>query len=116
MSGGIYDVDSLKIGETAPPFHPNCDCQIKGRRTIANIDEPMMLSEYLENYDRKLAIDDAINWYDKYNTNYPKFSAKGDCANFVSQCLEAGGFKMNEYWHCYLKNPRAVNPFYHLID
>lgn len=69
----------------------------------------------LESYDRDSAINYAINWYDKYNPSYPNFS-KGDCANFVSQCLEAGGFKMNEYWHCYPKNPKEVDPLFHLID
>lgn len=116
MAGEIYDVDALQIGENAPPFHPHCDCRIKGRRTVANVDEPMVLNENLENYDRDSAINYAINWYNKYNPNYPNFSSKGDCANFVSQCLETGGFKMNEYWHCYPKNPKEVNPLYHLID
>ena len=116
MAGEIYDVDALQIGENAPPFHPHCDCRIKGRRTTANIDESMILNENLESYDRDSAINYAINWYDKYNPSYPDFSSKGDCANFVSQCLESGGFKMNEYWHCYPENAEEVNPLYHLID
>ena len=69
--------------------------------------------------ERKKKISEILNKYkpqNKYNPNYPNFSSKGDCANFVSQCLETGGFKMNEYWHCYPKNPKEVNPLYHLID
>lgn len=116
MAGEIYDVNELQIGENAPPFHPHCDCKIEGLRTIADIDEPMILNDDLENYDRDVAIDYAINWHDKYNTDYPDFSSRGDCANFVSQCLFHGGFQMNEYWHCYLRNIEDVNPLYHLLD
>ncbi len=116
MAGEIYDVDELQIGKNAPPFHPHCDCKIKGLRTTADIDEPMILNDDLEIYNRNAAIDYAINWHDKFNKDYPNFSSRGDCANFVSQCLFHGGFQMNEYWHCYLKNIEDVNPFYHLLD
>lgn len=58
----------------------------------------MILNDDLESYDRDSAIEYAVNWYNKYNPNYPNFSSSGDCANFVSQCLEAGGLQMNEYW------------------
>lgn len=116
MAGEIFNLDELQIGENAPPFHPNCDCKIEGIRTTADIDEPMMLDDDLENYDRDEAINYALDWYNKYNPDYPNFSFSGDCANFVSQCLEAGGFQMNEYWHCYLRNIEDINPLYNLID
>jgi len=43
------------------------------------------VSQYIEQY-----------WdYDSYNEDYPDFNAwGGDCANFVSQCLHAGGMQM----------------------
>ena len=43
------------------------------------------VSEYISNY-----------WdYDSYNPEYPDFNPwGGDCANFVSQCLHAGGMQM----------------------
>lgn len=28
MAGEIFDRDELNIGDTAPPFHPNCGCKI----------------------------------------------------------------------------------------
>lgn len=115
MAGKIFNLDKLQIGENAPPFHPNCDCKIEGLRTTADIDEPMMLDDDLENYDRDAAINYAIYWHNKFNPNYPNFSSSGDCANFVSQCLKAGGFQMNEYWHCYPRNVEEVNPIYALI-
>lgn len=116
MAGEIYDVDELQIGENAPPFHPHCDCKIKGRKTAADINEPMMLNESLESYDRDEAINYALNWYNKYNPNYPNFSSSGDCANFVSQCLEAGGFQMNEYWHCQTRDQEKLNPIFILFN
>lgn len=115
MSGEIYNVDGLKIGENAPPFHLNCNCKIEGKKTYADITEPMVLDENLESYDRDAAINYALEWYNKYNPDYPNFSSSGDCANFVSQCLKAGGFQMNEYWHCYPRNVKEVNPIYALI-
>lgn len=115
MSGEIYNVDELKNGENAPPFHLNCNCKIEGKKTYADITEPMVLDENLESYDRDAVINYALEWYNKYNPDYPNFSSSGDCANFVSQCLKAGGFQMNEYWHCYPRNVKEVNPIYALI-
>ena len=56
MAGKIYNVDKLKIGENAPPFHLNCNCKIEGKKTYADITEPMVLDENLESYDRDAAI------------------------------------------------------------
>lgn len=116
MAGKIFNLDELEIGENAPPFHPHCDCKIEGRKTTADIDEPMILDDDLENYDRDEAINYALYWHDKYNPYYPSFFSSGDCANFVSQCLEAGGFQMNEYWHCYTRNQEKLNPIFALIS
>lgn len=46
-------------------------------------------------YNSGLAIDYATRYFKNYNPNYSNWSsAGGDCANFVSQCLYAGGKKM----------------------
>ncbi|MGN0532609.1 MAG: amidase domain-containing protein [Eubacterium sp.] len=47
------------------------------------------------NYDRDEAIEYAKKWYDDANTNdYQFFGGRGgDCTNFTSQCLFAGGIK-----------------------
>lgn len=42
-------------------------------------------------YDRNAALQYAKTYYSNYNPNYPDWSYWGDCANFVSQCLRAGG-------------------------
>ena len=40
------------------------------------------------------AISYAAGWYNSYNTDYGYYNGDGgDCANFVSQCLYAGGLK-----------------------
>lgn len=53
-----------------------------------------------------LSRQDAVNYAHQYatdnplarNPNYPSFGT--NCANFVSQCLRAGGVRMNEDWYC----------------
>jgi len=47
-------------------------------------------------YDRIRAIEYAHKWAFDRNPRYLDFSTMGgDCTNFVSQCLLAGGFSMN---------------------
>ena len=63
-------------------------------------------------YDRNKAIAYAQKWYDSFNREYYRYWS--DCANFVSQCLSAGGIIQTETWHmsktvkthCY--DPRAL--------
>ena len=48
------------------------------------------------NYNRELAIQYAKRWALGKNPNYFHFEGiGGDCTNFISQCLLAGGGKMN---------------------
>ena len=49
-------------------------------------------------------VSNAIAYADKYcinyNTSYNSYKGRGgDCANFVSQCLYAGGFKQDSVWY-----------------
>ncbi|MFJ4005902.1 amidase domain-containing protein [Streptomyces sp. NPDC090023] len=47
-------------------------------------------------YDYKAMVAYATKYWSKYNTDYPNFNgagAGGDCTNFVSQSLKAGGWK-----------------------
>lgn len=48
-------------------------------------------------YDRQKAIDYARSWFGAYNPEFYSYSQ--DCANFVSQCLWAGGLPMTAPWH-----------------
>ena len=49
-------------------------------------------------YDRNAAYDYSQKYYENYNDDYPSME-HGDCENFVSQCLYAGGLEMNSYWY-----------------
>ena len=64
-------------------------------------------------YDRQAAIDYAHAWAFKRNPKYGDFSEMGgDCSNFISQCLIAGGAVMNETkdtgWYYHSMNSRAA--------
>ncbi len=48
-------------------------------------------------YDRQKALNYAAVWFGAYNPAYYAYSQ--DCANFVSQCLFAGGMPMTASWH-----------------
>ena len=50
-------------------------------------------------YSRNKAVSYAKKWYNKRNEQFYSYSQ--DCANFVSQCLHAGGIKMTDSWHSY---------------
>lgn len=68
---------------------------------------PVMLLDYegTLSYNRYNAVQYAYKWYNKYNDKYEIFRT-GDCANFVSQCLHAGGIPMRHAksdrlsWYC----------------
>lgn len=73
----------------------------------------------MQQYDRLKAVEYAHKWWNKRNPLYYNFDLiGGDCTNFVSQCLIAGGFNMNYYdWYYSSLNYRSyswtgVNEFY----
>ena len=51
------------------------------------------------NYDRKEAINYAHKYAAEPNTSNYYYFKNGDCANFVSQCLHAGGIEMSKEWN-----------------
>lgn len=66
-------------------------------------------------------IDYALKWAYDYNPNYYNFtSLGGDCTNFISQCMFAGGYEMDyslNGWHYKSLNDRTpswsgVNEFW----
>lgn len=48
-------------------------------------------AQIVDKYNSGAALEYAKKYYSNYNPNYPNWSNYGDCANFVSQCLRAGG-------------------------
>lgn len=59
--------------------------------------EPVMFVDYDGYYNRKKAVSYAKRWAYFRNPLYRTYGQ--DCANFVSQCLAAGGIKTNNMWH-----------------
>jgi hypothetical protein len=58
-------------------------------------------------YNRTNAYNYAALWYNGRNPSYPDYVSGGDCANFVSQCIKAGGmsalgsdYTQQSAWFC----------------
>lgn len=65
--------------------------------------EPVTNIDYDGYYNRDAAVAYAeryTKWYRIWNPSYYYYSS-GDCTNFVSQCLYAGGIKMTDKWYAY---------------
>ena len=60
---------------------------------------PVMFVDSTGNYCRDAAVSYARTW--AYGRNNYFYVYTQDCTNFVSQCLFAGGIKMNSRWHSY---------------
>jgi hypothetical protein len=52
-------------------------------------------------YSASKAIDYAKRWWNDKNPLFYAYITGGDCANFVSQCLHNGGYKMDNIWYSY---------------
>ncbi len=63
-------------------------------------------------YNANDAVDYAHTYYDSYNTpTYPDLNGiGGDCANFVSQILHAGGYQMDTEWYITQLNTTYTSP------
>lgn len=57
---------------------------------------PFLFNQKL--YDREAAYEYSQKFFEKPNDYYPIIK-KGDCANFVSQCIHAGGLEMSTNWY-----------------
>lgn len=72
-------------------------------------------------FDREKCLSYAKKWWNSFNPDFYNFeNLGGDCTNFISQCLYAGGIKMNYLpngWYYVNLNRRApawtgVNEFW----
>jgi hypothetical protein len=62
-------------------------------------------------YDRNEAVRYAYKHVDNYNTMYPDLNLLGgDCTNFVSQVMKAGGKSLRLSWYSFRKNMRYLKP------
>ena len=61
-------------------------------------------------YNASNAVSYADTYWSNYNPNYSNYnSIGGDCANFVSQCLVAGGMQMTDGWYWYSYSNRSAS-------
>ena len=61
-------------------------------------------------YNASNAVSYANTYWSNYNPNYSNYnSIGGDCANFVSQCLVAGGMQMTDGWYWYSYSNRSAS-------
>lgn len=78
-----------------------------------NNTDPIQLSANYS-YNPTSGVNYALNWWHRFNTSsYPaldKLPNSGDCTNFVSQCLKAGGVPFQSNWYCYKKNNNYPHP------
>lgn len=82
-------------------------------------------SSKLSGYSASDAANYAVKWGEDHNSVYPNYSLSGgDCTNFVSQCIYAGGLAMNgssasvgtvdstSKWYCiYIKSTLGVRKY-----
>jgi hypothetical protein len=81
---GAYEVAVTAYGSYGTQFHGS-----------VHVDIPYACTA--NQYDRQKAVQYAADWWDKFNEpKYEDYSdPNGDCANFVSQCLLAGGVDLS---------------------
>ncbi len=70
-----------------------------GDELLDSEDEQKLIPNKWFIYSRDEAVNYAHQWYNDINEEF--YSYKSDCANFVSQCLLAGGGEMTDEWHSY---------------
>ncbi len=78
--------------------------------SLNNTDPIQLAANYT--YNGTAAKNYALNWWHRFNTDqYPNMEGMGgDCTNFVSQCMKAGGVPMDSSWYCYKKNSTYLRP------
>ena len=92
--GGNIEYSTVVFGYNSNPNDIDSDGD-----GLNDSDDPMksIYNEY-DIYNKERAVDYALKWYDGHNPGYYYYD-KGDCANFVSQCLYAGGMDICDEWH-----------------
>lgn len=72
--------------------------QYSNMRILFNANTSMIA--HAISYNSYAAVDYASRYWQNYNPNYFNYNSMGgDCANFVSQCLRAGGLEMTDGWY-----------------
>ena len=92
---GAYSSSALYFNNKSDPSNGDSD----GDNLYDNEDPYPFEFNTFKKYDR----DAVIEYCDKYaknpNTDVYNYFQRGDCANFASQCVHAGGIEMDEDWY-----------------
>lgn len=80
----------------------------------------MIMDDNIVLYDREAAVEYARTYALVYNKDYPNFDRgtpnSGDCMNFVSQCIHAGGMPQKEYGYLWFCNKKKHSSSWSGVD
>ncbi len=87
--------------EEIPAVSGTADASVSPEEeTVDSSADTVVKAAYYSSYDVTAAVKYSDKYVLKYNSNYFNFDPwGGDCANFVSQCLNAGGIPQTDGWY-----------------
>jgi hypothetical protein len=97
------------------PYSGNQTLIQKNQNIISqqNQDRMVVSAAATATYNRSAASAYAQQYYNSYNTSiYPDLNGPlgGDCTNFISQAMKAGGKAFQDNWYIYKKNSTYTHP------
>ena len=116
-TGQVYDKETGDYYYNARYYNPEDGRFMTADTYRGEFEEPQSLHLYAycannpinftdpsgHKYNRQKVRDYAATWYYRFNPLYKNFSfdsdGGGDCANFASQCIRAGGKKTTKKWY-----------------
>ena len=101
--GNVVSTDEFNIPTYDTMYQAGAEELTATIKEISSAVEPMKNVDNWSNYDRIKARDYAWDWWGPddsyYNPAYHNYNGEGgDCANFVSQCIYAGGVPIHGSW------------------
>lgn len=104
--GNVVSTDEFNIPTYDAMYQAGAEEFTATIEKISSSAEPMVNIDNWTNYDRIKARDYAWEWWgpntSDYNPAYNNYAGSGgDCANFVSQCIYAGGVPIHDGWSPY---------------
>jgi hypothetical protein len=107
--------EKLNSRKILPIVSDPTDEDTDGDELCDNEDEFLLVFNKWFKYNRDDSIDYAVKWAYDVNYEYYCYDKGGDCTNFASQCLYAGGFVMDDIWYSYRGNYKQDYTIYDTI-
>lgn len=92
---GAYSSSALYFNNKSDPSNGDSD----GDNLYDNEDPYPFEFNTFKRYDRDAVIEYCDKYAESPNTDVYNYFQRGDCANFASQCVHAGGIEMDEDWY-----------------